>query len=44
MSWGIFVRSTGAVKIADTVIDGVTLRDIDTTHNAHGITFSHQAA
>ncbi|GAB6936767.1 hypothetical protein ACQP60_15560 [Isoptericola variabilis] len=41
---GIFVRSTGAVKIADTVIDGVTLRDIDTTHNAHGITFSHQGS
>ncbi|RXZ84062.1 hypothetical protein EBB07_02935 [Paenibacillaceae bacterium] len=39
---GMFVRSTTSLLRTDTVLDGVTLRNIETTRNAHGIVFANQ--
>ncbi|WP_105565784.1 right-handed parallel beta-helix repeat-containing protein [Microbacterium halophytorum] len=39
---GMFIRNTGELTLADTAVSGVTLRDIDTSHNAHGIVFANQ--
>lgn len=39
---GIFVRNTADHEVADTAIDGITVRDITTSHNAHGIVFASQ--
>lgn len=39
---GIFVRNTAELLRTDTAIDGITLRNIETTHNAHGIVFASQ--
>jgi len=41
---GIFLRNTSELAIADTAVTGVTLRDISTTHNAHGIVLANQGA
>lgn len=39
---GIFVRNTGELSLADTAVSGITLRGVETTHNAHGIAFANQ--
>lgn len=39
---GMFVRNTMSLSRTDTVLDGITLRNIETTRNAHGIVFASQ--
>ncbi|MGO4496576.1 hypothetical protein AB4114_11820 [Paenibacillus sp. 2RAB27] len=39
---GMFVRNLTNLARTDTAIDGITLRNIETTHNAHGIVFASQ--
>lgn len=39
---GMFIRNTTTLLRTDTAIDGITLRNIETTHNAHGIVFANQ--
>jgi len=41
---GVFVRSTVATTLEQTVLSGLTLQGIVTTHNAHGIVVANQGS
>lgn len=39
---GMFLRNLTTLQKSDTAVDGITLRNIETTHNAHGIVLANQ--